>query len=196
MSDEQDFNELEDPDVELDNVPKGDDDEGDGEEEKAPAASADSSEEEDDDAENEYEADGFVVDEEEEGEGEEGDSDKEEKKKKKKKKRRRDYQLDEEDYALLEDNQVVVSSRDGKPNDLLPSVVSQSRFPVHASCDNPCMTHWSFATLLRQRLHPACKQPTHTSTYGDAEEAACCSVLPAGSNSDVPKKESMSTSGV
>ena len=84
--------------------------EGEGEAEPEGEA-VDSSEEEDDEAENEYEEDGFVVDEaDEEEEGGEGEaSDQEAKKKaKKKKKRKRDYALDEEDYDLLEDNQVKV----------------------------------------------------------------------------------------
>eukprot|EP00879_Flechtneria_rotunda_P009599 GHRR01010046.1.p1 GENE.GHRR01010046.1~~GHRR01010046.1.p1 ORF type:complete len:409 (+),score=151.65 GHRR01010046.1:295-1521(+) len=72
--------------------------------------SVDSSEEEEEDGENEYEVDGFVVDEEEDGGDGEGDAEGSdvEVPKSKKKKRKRNFALDEEDYMLLEDNQVRV----------------------------------------------------------------------------------------
>lgn len=82
--------------------------EGDGEE-----GSADSSEEEEGSEQNEYEEDGFVVDEE-EAEND-GGEDSDPGVRKKRRKRRRDFALDEEDYMLLEDNQVTVSDKaDGR----------------------------------------------------------------------------------
>lgn len=83
---------------------------GDGEAEAS--GSGDSSEEEED-GENEYEADGFVVDEEVADEGEEGEEEEVGKKKRKKRRREKNFALDEEDYMLLEDNQVRV--RFGEP---------------------------------------------------------------------------------
>lgn len=74
----------------------------------------DSSEEEED-GENEYEADGFLVEEGEDegGEGEGEDSDQEIRKSSKKKRKKRNFALDEEDYELLEDNQVTVGTCSG-----------------------------------------------------------------------------------
>ncbi|WIA22113.1 hypothetical protein OEZ85_004454 [Tetradesmus obliquus] len=104
-------------DADADEAADGDGDgeaadgEGDGEaaaegEAGSGSGSADSSEEEED-GENEYEEDGFVVDEDvADEEGEEGSE--EHVGRKKRKKRRRDFALDEEDYELLEDNQVRV----------------------------------------------------------------------------------------
>eukprot|EP00878_Enallax_costatus_P013021 GHUV01013605.1.p1 GENE.GHUV01013605.1~~GHUV01013605.1.p1 ORF type:complete len:485 (+),score=159.20 GHUV01013605.1:698-2152(+) len=82
--------------------------EGSGDEE-GEGDNVDSSEEEED-GENEYEADGFLVEEgdEEGGEGEGEDSDQEVRKSSKKKRKKRNFALDEEDYELLEDNQVRV----------------------------------------------------------------------------------------
>jgi transcription elongation factor SPT6 len=92
---------------------------GDDEDEGASSGEPDSSDEEGSD-DNEYEEDGFVVNEaSEEGEAvkaasdaAEGGSDGEEgavvKKKPVKKKKRKAFELDEEDYDLLEDNQVTV----------------------------------------------------------------------------------------
>ncbi|GJR37279.1 transcription elongation factor SPT6 [Tanacetum coccineum] len=68
----------------------------------------DEDDEEDEDGDNEYEKDGFIVDdvEEEEQDEDEADSDREKQKKKKRKKREseKNYDLDEDDYELLEDN--------------------------------------------------------------------------------------------
>ncbi|GJX76135.1 transcription elongation factor SPT6 [Tanacetum coccineum] len=64
-------------------------------------------EEDDEDGDNEYEKDGFIVDDvEEEQDDDEADSDREKQKKKKRKKREseKNYDLDEDDYELLEDN--------------------------------------------------------------------------------------------
>ncbi|GLC44284.1 hypothetical protein PLESTB_000760900 [Pleodorina starrii] len=64
----------------------------------------DSSEEDDDEEQNEYEADGFIVDDAEEEEEEE--EKREAPKRRKKKKRERELRLDDDDYDLLEENQV------------------------------------------------------------------------------------------
>lgn len=89
--------------------------EGEGEGEEGSAV--DSSDEEEGSEQNEYEADGFVVDEDEGGEGEEdgeggdGGEGSDGGVRKRRRKRRRDkrtFALDEEDYELLEDNQVTV----------------------------------------------------------------------------------------
>lgn len=83
------------------------DGEGDGEGEgEGEEGSADSSEEEEGSEQNEYEEDGFVVDEE-EAEND-GGEDSDQGVRKKRRKRRRNFALDEEDYMLLEDNQVTV----------------------------------------------------------------------------------------
>lgn len=95
----------------VDDEAGGDEGEASGEPSGEPvdgSGSVDSSEEEED-GQNEYEADGFLVDEEEaEGEGEEDEEGGAEVRKAKRKKRRRNFALDEEDYELLEDNQVRV----------------------------------------------------------------------------------------
>ncbi|GFR40315.1 hypothetical protein Agub_g851, partial [Astrephomene gubernaculifera] len=68
----------------------------------------DSSEEDEDEEQNEYEEDGFIVnDAEEEEEEEEEVKRRDISKRRKKKKRGRDLRLDDEDYDLLEENQVV-----------------------------------------------------------------------------------------
>lgn len=82
------------------------DDEG-GEAEPSDGESVDSSDEDDDEEGNEYEDDGFLVDEDDAGEdedGEEGEAGV--MKRKKKSKKRKSMRLDEEDYDLLEENQV------------------------------------------------------------------------------------------
>ncbi|KAG2488784.1 hypothetical protein HYH03_012781 [Edaphochlamys debaryana] len=66
----------------------------------------DSSEEDEDEEQNEYEADGFIVDDAEEEEEEEEEK-KEAPRKRRKKKRERELRLDDDDYDLLEENQVV-----------------------------------------------------------------------------------------
>ncbi|KAL6271298.1 hypothetical protein ACE6H2_028209 [Prunus campanulata] len=82
-------------------------------------------EEDDEDEElDEYEKDDFIVDdvddeqedpgEEEEEEEDRADSDEEERQKKKKRKKREEYVLDEDDYELLEDNNVFAPRRKGK----------------------------------------------------------------------------------
>ncbi|EFJ40270.1 hypothetical protein VOLCADRAFT_120010 [Volvox carteri f. nagariensis] len=65
----------------------------------------DSSEEDDDEEQNEYEADGFIVDEPEEEEEEEEER-REAPRRRKRKKRERQLRLDDDDYDLLEENQV------------------------------------------------------------------------------------------
>lgn len=75
----------------------------------------DEDDEEEEEGQDEYEKDGFIVDdveeeEEQDEEEEEGDSDEEEKHKKKKKRRReseKNYVLDEDDYELLQDNNIT-----------------------------------------------------------------------------------------
>ncbi|KAG1668310.1 hypothetical protein FOA52_011207 [Chlamydomonas sp. UWO 241] len=100
------------PDDEVDDEEEG------GEGEPSDGETADSSEEdEDEEGANEYEVDGFVVGEGEEGEGEEGeggdDEDGSAKKRRKKNKKRKSMRLDEEDYDLLEENQVKVKRPTG-----------------------------------------------------------------------------------
>jgi len=77
---------------------------------------SDSSEEEEDDEQNEYEDDGFLVDEnaaeEEEEDGNGSDEDTVKKQRKKKKRKTTDLRLDDEDYDLLEENQVKVGPHD------------------------------------------------------------------------------------
>ncbi|KAK3138392.1 hypothetical protein QOZ80_5AG0368330 [Eleusine coracana subsp. coracana] len=74
----------------------------------------DDDEEEEDDGEDEYEKDGFIVDDadEEEEEGEEEEQNDERRKKKRKKKRESEgFMLDEDDYMLLQDNNITGISR-------------------------------------------------------------------------------------
>ncbi|KAG9449004.1 hypothetical protein H6P81_008969 [Aristolochia fimbriata] len=82
--------------------------------EAADVDEGDEDDEEEEDGQDEYEKDGFIVDdleEEEEHEEEEGkDSDEEEKHKKKKRRKReseKNYVLDEDDYELLQDNNIT-----------------------------------------------------------------------------------------
>ncbi|GLI70134.1 hypothetical protein VaNZ11_014942 [Volvox africanus] len=65
----------------------------------------DSSDEDDDEEQNEYEADGFIVDDAEEEEEEEEEK-REAPRRRRKKKRERQLRLDDDDYDLLEENQV------------------------------------------------------------------------------------------
>uniref|UniRef100_A0A7N0ZV00 Transcription elongation factor spt6 n=1 Tax=Kalanchoe fedtschenkoi TaxID=63787 RepID=A0A7N0ZV00_KALFE len=91
------------------------DDEREPEGEEVEERDEDDEEEEDDEGQDEYEKDGFIVDdvdEEEEdhdGEEERADSDEEKQKKKKRKKREseKNFLLDEDDYELLEDNNIT-----------------------------------------------------------------------------------------
>jgi len=100
--------------------------------------SVDSSEEEED-GENEYEADGFVVDEDEaEGDGEGDASDQEIPKAKKKKRRRQQFALDEEDYELLEDNQVRVGGQTCRPNS--QQQANSAVFAITSNCSR-CSKH-------------------------------------------------------
>ncbi|XP_062180009.1 transcription elongation factor SPT6 homolog isoform X2 [Phragmites australis] len=77
----------------------------------------DDEEDEEEDGQDEFEKDGFIVDDEDEEEDEEGEeeeqkSDDERRKKKKKKKREsEDFTLDEDDYMLLQDNNITGISR-------------------------------------------------------------------------------------
>ncbi len=65
--------------------------------------------EDEDEEQNEYEQDGFIVDDAEEEEEEE--EERVAPKRKKKKKRERELRLDDDDYDLLEENQVQVGQR-------------------------------------------------------------------------------------
>lgn len=113
-----------------DDVPAEGEEEGEGEAEASEDKSVDSSEEEEDEDANEYEDDGFVVDEEEGGEGEDEQEDSARKRRKKSKKRK-SLKLDDEDYDLLEENQVKAR---------LPCT------PCRACCS--CMVSgWAAATL-------------------------------------------------
>ncbi|KAM3738627.1 hypothetical protein ACB098_09G144300 [Castanea mollissima] len=71
----------------------------------------DEEDEEDEEGQDEYEKDGFIVDdvdeEEEQDEEERADSD-EERQRKKKRKKKENYTLDEDDYELLEDNNITI----------------------------------------------------------------------------------------
>ncbi|KAG7962184.1 hypothetical protein I3843_09G052600 [Carya illinoinensis] len=71
----------------------------------------DEEDEEDEEGQDEYEKDGFIVDdvdeEEEQDEEEKEDSD-EERQRKKKRKKKENYTLDEDDYELLEDNNITI----------------------------------------------------------------------------------------
>ncbi|WOH06329.1 hypothetical protein DCAR_0625754 [Daucus carota subsp. sativus] len=76
--------------------------------------------EEDEEGEDEYEKDGFIVDdvdeeEQQDGEDEGAESDEERQKKKKRKKREseKNYELDEDDYELLQDNNITVHRPSG-----------------------------------------------------------------------------------
>ncbi|XP_058750723.1 transcription elongation factor SPT6 homolog isoform X2 [Vicia villosa] len=74
----------------------------------------DDEDEEEEEGQDEYEKDGFIVDEieeeEEQDEEERADSD-EERQKKKKRKKKEEYVLDEDDYELLEDNNINIHRR-------------------------------------------------------------------------------------
>ncbi|KAI4348564.1 hypothetical protein L6164_009273 [Bauhinia variegata] len=72
----------------------------------------DDDEDEEEEGQDEYEKDGFIVDdiEEEEDEEERAESD-EERQKKKKRKKKEEYVLDEDDYELLEDNNINIHRR-------------------------------------------------------------------------------------
>eukprot|EP00955_Chlamydomonas_euryale_P027435 289255-Chlamydomonas_euryale.AAC.11 len=100
------------PTLPEDVVASGDDEDEDEEKDEAEPSdgeSVDSSDEEEEDGGNEYEDDGFVVDGD-DGEGEDGEGEGEEgvQKKRKKGKKRKSLRLDEDDYDLLEENQVKV----------------------------------------------------------------------------------------
>ncbi|CAK9170436.1 unnamed protein product [Ilex paraguariensis] len=106
ISDDEDEVEIEDEDREehADGEPVDVEDRGDDEED-----------EDDEEGQDEYEKDGFIVDdgdeeEQEEEEEDRADSDDERQKKKKRKKREseRNYVLDEDDYELLQDNNITV----------------------------------------------------------------------------------------
>ncbi|KAI4378424.1 hypothetical protein MLD38_015904 [Melastoma candidum] len=76
----------------------------------------DEEDEEDDEGQDEYEKDGFIVDdvdEEEDDEEDRADSD-EERQKKKRRKKKEEYVLDEDDYDLLEDNNITGFHRPSK----------------------------------------------------------------------------------
>ncbi|KAL8133543.1 hypothetical protein AgCh_008853 [Apium graveolens] len=62
---------------------------------------------EDEAGQDEYENDGFIVDDEEQEEGGDSDEEREKKKKRKKKESQKNYVLDEDDYELLEDNNIT-----------------------------------------------------------------------------------------
>lgn len=121
-----------------DDVPAEGEEEGEGEAEASEDKSVDSSEEEEDEDANEYEDDGFVVDEEEGGEGEDEQEDSARKRRKKSKKRK-SLKLDDEDYDLLEENQV------------------KARMPCTPcrACVNGCscmVSGWAAATLCMGRV--------------------------------------------
>ncbi|CAI8613762.1 unnamed protein product [Vicia faba] len=86
----------------------------DGEELEEGGGDMDEDDEEEEEGQDEYEKDGFIVDEieeeEEQDEEERADSD-EERQKKKKRKKKEEYVLDEDDYELLEDNNINIHRR-------------------------------------------------------------------------------------
>ncbi|XP_050911387.1 transcription elongation factor SPT6 homolog isoform X2 [Lathyrus oleraceus] len=86
----------------------------DGEELEEGGGDMDEDDEEEEEGQDEYEKDGFIVDEieeeDEQDEEERADSD-EERQKKKKRKKKEEYVLDEDDYELLEDNNINIHRR-------------------------------------------------------------------------------------
>lgn len=125
----------------------------------------DSSEEESDD-QNEYEDDGFVVNEAEE-EGEEGEKEgsDDEVKKTKKKKKRKAFELDEEDYDLLEDNQVTVRATCcsfAVPAHRCVLYLMWAHTSLAAGCMLPLLQP-SLAGLHVQQLSGFCKRWQHLS---------------------------------
>ena len=91
--------------------------------------------EDEDEEQNEYEADGFIVDdaeEDDEGEADEGEAEQAARKKRKKKRRReREHRLDDDDYDLLEENQVQVGTHCLGCACLLLLPLEQRHHPAH-----------------------------------------------------------------
>ncbi|CAN6341552.1 unnamed protein product, partial [Urochloa humidicola] len=124
-------------------------------------------EEDEEDGQDEFEKDGFIVDdedEEEEGEEEEERSDDDRRKKKRKKRREsEDFTLDEDDYMLLQDNNITGISRPKPGNKFkrLKKAGKESEMDEHGLSDDD-------GTGKRRTG----KERVEYSLFGDAQDAA------------------------